>query len=152
MLNKADTLEQLRNAKKAHVKWVQRAKALIEGLPVEKEQIPVDCTACAFGEWFYSDAQKLNAIPNMTCLKEIETQHFELHDIYMKIFKIYFSDTGRSLFSKLLGTQKKITESEKEMAQEYFRQLKETSERLLEQIEKLERRLMALQSGLFAEV
>ena len=88
----------------------------------------------------------------MTCLKEIETQHFELHDIYMKIFKIYFSDTGRSLFSKLLGTQKKITESEKEMAQEYFRQLKETSERLLEQIEKLERRLMALQSGLFAEV
>jgi hypothetical protein len=43
-MNKAETLEHLHNAKKAHVKWVQRAKALIEGLPVEKEAIPVDCT------------------------------------------------------------------------------------------------------------
>jgi len=151
MLNKAETLTHLRNAKKAHVKWVQRAKALIEGLPVEKEQVPVDCTECAFGEWFYSDAQSLNAIPNMSCLKDIESRHFELHDIYLKIFKIYFADVNRGLFSKLLGMKKKVSENEREMAREYYIQLKDVSEQLLEQIDKLERRIVALQSDIFVE-
>ncbi len=149
MLDKEHTIEQLRNAKKAHVKWVQRAKALIEGLPVEKEQVPVDCTECAFGQWFYSDAQKLNAIPNMECLKDIEKLHYELHDMYMQIFKIYFGETNVGFLAKLFGTKKKISDQEKDVARHYFKQLQEISEKLLDQIGKLERRLTALQSDIF---
>lgn len=151
MLNKEETLEHLRNAKKAHVKWVQRAKALIEGLPVEKEQIPIDCTECSFGVWFYADAQKLNVIPNMTCLQEIETLHYDLHDIYMKIFKIYFGEGNKGFFAKLLGTRKKVHEQEQEAAKHYYEQLKDVSEKLLNQIDKLDRRLSALQSEIFVE-
>lgn len=148
-MDKESTLTHLRDAKKAHIKWVQRAKALIEGLPVEKEQVPVDCTECMFGTWFYSDAQELNALPNMDCLKEIEKLHFELHDVYMKIFKIYFSDVNRSLFSKLFGTKKKVSESEHGIAQEYFKNLREISEQLVTVIERLERRIHALNASSF---
>ncbi len=152
MLDKNETLEQLRNAKKAHLKWVQRAGSLIDGMPVEKEQVPVGCTECVFGGWLYSDAQKLNVIPNMSCLQEIEKFHTELHDIYMEIFRIYFSEEERGFFAKLLGKKRKISEEDKMLAQEYYRQLKISSERLLGQIDKLERRLTALQSSVFAEV
>lgn len=148
-MDKEHTLSHLRDAKKAHIKWVQRAKALIEGLPVEKEQVPVDCTECMFGKWFYSDAQELQAIPNMDCLKEIEKLHFELHDVYMKIFKIYFAETNRSFFSKLFGTKKKVSDSEQGIAQEYFKNLRGISEQLILVIERLERRIHALNSDSF---
>lgn len=148
-MNKSETLTHLRDAKKAHIKWVQRAKALIEGLPVEKEQVPVDCTECMFGKWFYSDAQELYAIPNMTSLKEIEKLHFELHDVYMKIFKIYFTNTNRSFFSKIFGSKKSVNASEQEIAQEYFKNLRNISEALVLVIERLERRIHALGDATF---
>jgi len=148
-MNKEETLTHLRNAKKAHITWVQRAHALIEGLPVEKEQVPVGCTECKFGLWFYGEGQALGMIPNMDTLKEIEKLHFELHDIYMKIFKIYFSDEERSLFSRLFGTRKKISLSNQETAKEYYNELKTVSGKLIETIERLERRLFALQESKF---
>lgn len=149
-MNKEDTLLHLRNAKKAHITWVQRAHGLIEGLPIEKEQVPVGCTECKFGLWFYGEGQALGMIPNMDCLKEIEKLHFELHDVYMKIFKIYFSDEDRSFFSKFFGTRKKVTSINQEIAKDYYTQLKAVSEKLIEGIERLERRIFALQAGQFA--
>jgi len=148
-MNKEETLTHLRNAKKAHIAWVERAHALIEGLPIAKEQVPVGCTECKFGLWFYGDGQALGMIPNMDCLKEIERLHFELHDVYMKVFKIYFSDEDRSLFSKFFGTRKKVTSLNQEIAKDYYNQLKAVSEKLIETIERLERRVYALQEGKF---
>lgn len=149
-MNKEDTLNHLRNAKKAHITWVQRAHALIEGLPIEKEQVPVGCTECKFGLWFYGEGQSLGMIPNMDCLKEIEKLHFELHDVYMKIFKIYFSDEDRSFFSKFFGTRKKVTSFNQEITKDYYGQLKAVSEKLIYGIERLEKRLFAIQEGKFS--
>lgn len=148
-MKKEETLTHLRNAKKAHISWVHRAHALIEGLPVEKEQVPVSCTDCKFGLWFYGEGQRLNKIPSMDCLKEIEQQHFELHDIYMKIFKIYFSDEDRSFFAKFFGTRKKIAPENQEIAKEHYKELKVVSEKLIASIERLERRLLALNENNF---
>ncbi len=149
MSKKDETLTHLRNAKKAHIAWVQRAHALIEGLPIEKEQIPMSCTECKFGIWFYGEGQELNRMPSMDCLKEIESLHFELHDVYLKIFKIYFSEQDRSFFSKLFGTRKKISAESMEVAKVYYLQLKSISEKLISAIERLERRLFALPEGTF---
>ena len=150
-MNKAETLEHLHCAKKAHVKWVQRAKALIEGLPIEKEAIPVDCTECKFGQWFYGEGQNLNAIPGMDCMDEMESLHFNLHDMYMKIFKVYFGEMNRSFFSKLFNMKKKVSESDKEIAREYYEQLLEISHQLIDVINRLERRLHAMNSDIFSK-
>jgi len=151
-MDKSGTLIQLRDAKRAHIKWVQRAKALIEGLPVEKEAIPVDCTECKFGTWFYGEGQSLYAIPGMDCMKEIETLHFELHDIYMKIFKIYFGELNRSFFSKLFNLKQEVTQEQRDISKEYYTNLLNISSRLLEVIEKLERRLHAMNNKVFQNV
>jgi len=144
MGKKNDTLIQLRNAKKAHIKWVHRARALTEGLPVEKDAIPMDSTECIFGQWFYGEGQALGLMPGMDCFKEIEHKHNDLHDAYLKIFKIYFGEMNRSFFSKLFNLKKTVSSHEQEIAVDYFMQLKAISEDLLIQIEKLERRINAM--------
>lgn len=150
-MDKAVTLQLLGEAKKAHIKWVQRAKLLIEGLPIDEGAIPLSSTDCVFGMWFYGEGQKLNALGNMTCLSEIEKAHFVLHDQYMKIFKIYFADNDRSFFSKIFSSKKKISDQEKDMAKEYFSKLQASSEEVLNHITKLERRLYAIPQSSFDE-
>ncbi|MEA1919622.1 MAG: CZB domain-containing protein [Campylobacterota bacterium] len=143
-MSKEETLIQLRNAKKAHIKWVHRARALTEGLPVEQDAIPMDSTECVFGQWFYGEGQKLGVMPGMDCFKVIERKHNELHDAYLKIFKIYFGEMNRSFFSKLFNLKKKISTHEHEIAVDYFVHLKAISEELLVEIERLERRINAM--------
>lgn len=150
-MQKEAVLERLAAAKKAHIKWVNRAKSLVEGLPIDKDAIPMDSTECQFGTWFYSDGQKLNMLTNMDCMGTIETLHTQLHDTYLKIFKLYFGEDKRSFFSKLFNTKSKIGEMEKEMARDYFGHLEGISKKLLEEIGKLERRLYAMPGDTFAE-
>ncbi|WP_345989759.1 CZB domain-containing protein [Sulfurimonas sp. HSL1-2] len=150
-MDKAQTLEQLSAAKTAHIKWVNRAKALVGGLPVEKDAIPVDSTDCQFGQWFYGEGQKLHAIPGMDRLSTIETLHFTLHDTYLKIFGLYFGEMNRSFFSKLFNMKPKISDSDKALAKEYFQQLEGVSKQLLDEIGRLERRLNAMSAESFEE-
>jgi hypothetical protein len=148
-LDKAITLQLLSDAKREHLKWVQRAKLLIEGLPIDQGAIPLTSTDCNFGQWFYGEGQKLNALGNMSCLGDIEKAHFILHDEYMKIFKIYFADNDRSFFSKLFSSKKKVTEQEKELAKMHYAKLQTASEEVLDHIGKLERRLYAIPQSSF---
>jgi hypothetical protein len=87
----------------------------------------------------------------MDCLHEIETLHFNLHDMYMKIFKVYFGDINRSFFSKLFNIKSKISESDKEMAKGYYDQLLDISHQLIAVIDRLERRLHAMSAAAFEE-
>ena len=81
-MDKEQVLEHLRNAKTAHIKWVQKAKLLINGIEVKKDAIPVDSTECKFGRWFYSDGQVLNALSE---LKEL----LLLNRFYLQISKLF---------------------------------------------------------------
>ena len=145
-MNKEQVIEHLRAAKSAHIKWVQKAKLLINGIEVEKDAIPVNSTECNFGKWFYTDGQVLNALSNnpMECMTSIEQLHFELHDVYMNIFTIYFTKPNEGFISKMFGMKKKVTDDEIKLSQEYFENLEDISKRLLDEINRLERRLLAI--------
>ena len=148
-MDKSNALEHLRNAKKAHLKWVQRAKALVSNIPVEKDAIPMDYTECMFGQWFYSEGQEIALMPGMDCIGQIGSKHQELHDEYLKIFKIYFGEANKSFFSKLFNLKKHVGETEQEIARQYYENLKLISDDLLKLIEKLERRVSALPESAF---
>ncbi len=145
-MEKSTILEQLRAAKAAHINWVQRAKMLISGFKMEEDAIPVNSTQCQFGKWFYSDAQKLNGLRNnpIECLNKIETLHFDLHDIYLNIYKIYYDMEPQGFFSKLFGKKKKITADSVKLAKEYFNSMEEVSKLLVKEINLMERRIVAL--------
>ena len=143
-MQKNEVLDHLRAAKTAHIKWVQRAKLLINGFEIQKEAIPVDSTECQFGKWFYSDAQKLNALSNnpLECMAQIEALHFKLHDTYLQIYKIYFKEK-QSFFAKIFKPNK-ISDLELEKAQKLYDEMESISKQLLDEINRLERRLIAI--------
>ena len=152
-MQKSEILEHLRAAKTAHIKWVENAKLLINGFDMQKEAIPVNSTECQFGRWFYSDAQKLNALSNnpLECMTQIETLHFKLHDIYLQIYKIYFNEEKQGFFAKLFK-KNKISDLEHEKAEKLYEKIEEVSKQLLDEINRLERRLIAIPEERIAEL
>jgi len=146
-MEKEDVLSHLRAAKAAHIKWVQKAKLLINGLDVDEGAIPVDSTECKFGKWFYSDGQVLNSLTNNPeeAMANIENFHFRLHDTYLQIFNIYFNKEKGGFFTKLFGGKRKnITDIEIAEAKVYYEDLEQISRGLLDEINRLERRLVAV--------
>jgi hypothetical protein len=153
-MEKEQILEQLRAAKAAHISWVQKAKLLIEGLKIDENAIPVNSTECRFGKWFYGDGQKLNALRNnsIECMGTIEELHFKLHDVYLKIFKLYYLTENQGFFAKLFGKKKKVTEDTIRLGREYYTQLEKISMDLLTEINRLERRIIAITEEEFKEL
>jgi mevalonate kinase len=147
-MDKNEVLTQLRTAKAAHIKWLQKAKLLITGIEVDENAIPIDSTECNFGKWFYSEGQMLNALSNnpIESMKEIETLHSKLHDKYLKIFSIFFAkDKKTGFFAQLFGKKRKDpSTAEQELAKEYYSEMEKISQDLLDAINKLERRLVAV--------
>ncbi len=148
-MDKNEVLTQLRASKSAHINWVNRAKMLINGFKIEEDAIPINSTECKFGKWFYDDAQKLNALQNnsMECMSNIEQYHSKLHDIYMNIFKIYYQTDNRGFFSKLFGSKKKISDTEKALAENFLSEMLDVSNKLIEEINRMERRIIAIQDS-----
>ena len=143
-MEKQKVIELLRTAKKAHIQWIVRAQALTNGLSIEKDAIPMDCTECVFGKWLYSDGQDITAMPGMDIMKEIERTHFDLHTEYLEIFTLYFPTRELSFFAKLFSRKYKISEQDQEKAKLHFKNLRMISNELTNKIDRLESRLMAI--------
>ena len=148
-MDKNEILTHLRESKSSHINWVNRAKMLINGFNLDEDAIPINSTECKFGQWFYTDAQKLNALQNnpLECMSSIEEYHTSLHDSYMHIFKIYYQSDDRGLFSKFFGGKKKISDAEKELVEKSFSDMLEVSNKLLTELNRMERRIIAIQDS-----
>ena len=151
-MEKSDVLRSIRSARREHVIWVDRAKALVNGLTIRKEQIPLEITECSFGKWFYCDGQVLLSLFTEEAVKKLENKHKELHDAYMKIFKIYFPVTKRSLWKKLLNQKHKITATDEYNALVYLRNLEEISQELISYLNIIEKKLNALDEDKFKKL
>ncbi len=145
-MNREHVLEHLSIAKLAHIKWVEKAKLLIDGIDVKKDLIPVDSRECKFGKWFYSDGQLLNSLSNnpLESMEKIEQLHSRLHEVYKSIFNIYFNESKEGFFAKLFANKKEISEDDTNKAKQYYIDLERISKELLEEISRLERRLVAI--------
>ncbi len=148
-VTKRDVLKSIRAARRSHVKWVDHAKALVNGLEITKEQIPLEVTSCEFGKWFYCDGQILLSIFKEEAVELLETKHRELHDVYMKIFKIYFDTSNRSLLEKLLRRPKKISATEEHTAFKYFSELEEVSKILISYLNIIEKKISSIDEKKF---
>jgi len=148
-MKKDEIVHKIRLARLAHVKWVQRAKSLVNGIPIKEEDIPLTPDACQFGKWFYSDGQILLTIFNNKTVKELEDLHNQLHEEYMNIFKIYFDLTNLNFFSKLLNQGKKISKEEIQKSKVHIRSLEEISEILIKKLNIMETKINMADEKIF---
>jgi hypothetical protein len=147
-MDKKQVVTHLRAAKSAHIKWRSYAQAIVAGLPISEDQVPVIHTDCAFGKWYYGPGQKLSSLPGFYA---IETPHEALHGIYMQIFKLLFETEETSFFQKLIGTGKK-RDDRREQLNSLLNSLIEMSKTLLAAIELLEQEVMQMNEGEVAEL
>ncbi len=145
-MKKDKVIAQLVAAKEAHISWVNKARALIEGIEIDKSVIPVKETDCKFGSWFYSDAQKLINLRNnpKENMDLIESLHRNLHNEYAKIYQIYYVKDSRGFFAKFFKRKRKISEYDVVEAKEYFERLSAISIALLDEINRMQRRISAI--------
>lgn len=129
--------------------WVDRARSLVNGLEIKKEQIPLEVTSCEFGKWFYCDGQILLVIFSEEAIKKLEDKHRELHEIYMNIFKTYFDTSTQSLLAKLFKRRKKISEREKHLAMEDLIKLEEVSSELISYLNIIEKKMNRIDEATF---
>ena len=148
-MEKSEVLISIRVARREHIIWVDNAKALVNGLDVKKEQIPIAITACNFGKWFYCDGQILLSLFTEHAVKKLDNKHKELHDTYMKIFKIYFPVKKRSLLAKLMKKKKKITANDEYNALVYLADLEKISDELISYLNIIEKKLNTISEEKF---
>lgn len=148
-LSKRDILKSIRGARRSHVKWVDHAKALVNGLKITKEQIPLEVTNCDFGQWFYGDKQMLLFIFREEAIEKLELKHKELHNTYMKIFKIYFSTSRLSLWDKILKRKKRISATQEHIAFKYLAELEAISGTLISYLNSIEKKVSSIDENKF---
>ena len=148
-MKKEEVLKSIRSARRSHVVWVDRARSLVNGLEIKKEQIPLEVTSCEFGKWFYCDGQILLVIFSEEAIKKLEDKHRELHEIYMNIFKTYFDTSTQSLLAKLFKRRKKISEREKHLAMEDLIKLEEVSSELISYLNIIEKKMNRIDEATF---
>ena len=132
-------VEEIRKAKKAHLKWVSYAYGLIEGLPLESNQVPVFETDCEFGRWYYGHGQVLDRLEEF---RNLEAPHRDLHHQYMKIFKTLFQEEDKGFWGRLFGKSADDDDLKKEKARRYFAELQQLSTLLRNGLDRLENSLL----------
>jgi len=147
-MKKDETLKSLETAEIELTRFVETAKSLIDGIDAEDKVLPTSPRETKFGEWFYSDGQKLKALSNnpLECMSNIEQLHDKLHERYREIFDLFYSEEKKSGFlSKIFKPKQKVlTESELKLVNEEYAAMEKTAEELLAEISRLQRRLVAV--------
>jgi len=135
----SDVVSQLHNARAAHKAWVARAEALVAGMPLEKEQVPLLPTDCIFGKWYYGSGQMLRRLP---AYKALEKPHDKLHQTYMKIFRLLFDEPDVSALGRLFGQTKKAKAAQIKQAELLISTLRGLSDEVCDILETLETQVM----------
>ncbi len=146
-MTKDDALQQLRAAKTAHLQWRAYAQALISGVPLDEQKVPVIHTDCKFGNWYYSSGQDLSGLKRF---RDIEKPHEDLHAVYMEIFKTLYGEDTRSGLSKLFGSKQSYKQSQMDKAKVLLDDMINVSNKLVGLIDNLNLEVKSMDDDKFA--
>ena len=137
-LDKREAMSQIRAAKSAHMRWRAYAQALVSGVEVSDEKIPVKHTNCVFGQWYHGQGKIM--LGHLDSYEGIYTPHEMLHAIYERIYNTLHGEaevkTGG--LARLCRGKAARKEKQYELAREYMGELIGVSETLLKALEMLE--------------
>lgn len=141
-MNKQELLNELRQAKTAHIRWRTYAQSIVNApgqLDKIEEKAPVHHTDCKFGCWYYTHQDKLMDIPGFA---EIEPLHETLHQIYAQLFELMSTkDKSGTLSRLLLGGAKRYKEKQQNSATALLEELGKISREMLDTLETVEQEI-----------
>lgn len=138
---RTEAIEMLRIARTAHMQWMARAKALVAGVSLNKDLVPVMHTDCKFGQWYYGPGKLLNFLKSY---QDIEVTHAELHSVYRDIFDLIYGVEESSLMKKLFSVDRGHKQENLLKAKELIPRLVKISKEMLLLLDYLERDLIQM--------
>jgi len=123
-----DIIIRLEQARMSHIRWIAKAEALIEGVPLDKASVPLLDTDCEFGQWYYGDGRILRHFQHYDMLHHY---HHQVHRVYMDIFTILYGKNDKKNILQWLGIQREFHDDKRQKAQALLPQLKNASQELL---------------------
>jgi hypothetical protein len=138
---RTDAIEMLRIARTAHMQWMARAKAIVAGVSLNKDLVPVMHTDCKFGQWYYGPGKFLNSLKSY---QDIEVTHAELHSVYREIFELIFGVEESSLMKKLFSVDSGQKQEKLIKAKALIPRLVEISKEMLSLLDRLEHDLIQM--------
>lgn len=147
-MNKEQTLLSIQNARKAHEAQMKKILVLLNGSKPENPTA-VAKTKCEFGMWLYNEDNHVKDILGSQFYNNLETLHAKWHTEYSRIFEMFFKDTKKGFFSKIISAPK-INQMELDKAKLYYSELSVTTAELLKALASSERRMSALSESVFS--
>ena len=150
-MNKNNILRNLQLAKPDHIEWIKQGQKLLEGSPQNALKIPIQCTDCGFGKWYYSEGYKLVNIPE---LKDIEKLHEEIHKTYTVLYFITFDRRKRPRTTLITDSGVEVPVEEKAFRLKKLKQLEKKTINLVRALGDVEKKVNTMtdrdfQSGWF---
>lgn len=144
-MDREEILGQLKIGKAVHTGWLQKARQVIDGFTINETSTPVTSTECQFGLWFYTDGQRLNSLRNNSpqSMKNIEKLHYTLHETYQDIYDIYYGGKSKGFFSSKFS-KRKVKDKDIELAKSYYEKMKKTTDELIGEFTRMERRIAVI--------
>ncbi|MGD9969613.1 MAG: hypothetical protein AB7S65_04100 [Sulfuricurvum sp.] len=149
---KENYIKHLQNARTEHVRWVNNIKLLISGVDITEKTIPLNPAESPFGKWFYSKALLLSVSNSRNVLEDSEEIFLRLHDVYMKIYPIYFGKKNKGILGGLFSKNTSTSTHETELAQRYYEEIIALSDQLKNKLRIFETQLHATPSEKFEEL
>lgn len=141
-MKKQEVLSRINKARIGHKKWVSFAEGLIEGIPLDQDNVPIAPTDCEFGQWYYGEGRGLSDLP---AYKKLEDPHDAIHHTYQRVFATLFRESKASMLSRLIGTAVEEENERKEEARALLPELKEHSATIIQLLDQLEKEVQALE-------
>lgn len=138
-----ETMDKLRMAKSAHLGWVNRARALLEGKPVDESRVPVEHTRCQFAGWYYGEGQQLAELKSF---QSIEEPHRQLHAVYAEIYQLITAVAKGSWLDRMTGKHDALQKQHEQQARILFRRLQHLSSIMIGKLDMLEKDVRRLTS------
>jgi hypothetical protein len=142
MSKKDQYIEQARQARLEHKKWINQVRLVVSGLEKNKNAIALNPSESAFGEWLYSKAMTYSISNSKLVLNDMEFLFEQSYEEYHKIYAVLFKDEGRGILASLFGG-KKASVSDYKIAGQYYEILVEKSDQLLNKLRIFENQLTA---------
>jgi hypothetical protein len=148
-MTKDEIVKQLKTAQHAHIQWLADAEALVAGVELDKDKVPLTYIRCDFGKWYYGEGQGLSGLPTFLSLEE---PHKALHGFYHEIFITLFEKVEPSFLSKLFGNKRKHDQETHDKAKSILPELERASNQLVRSLRLLETEIMTMTDDKFARL
>jgi len=144
MTSKERFILHFRQARTAHVKWLNQIKLMVTGIHNHHEGIALNQTESEFGRWLFDEGMSLSGTQCKRLFEESLELHTQCYDKYLEIYHVLFTDNKGGLFQGIFGNSKRASKHELKLSQRYYEELVEHSDAMINRLRALEMQLLAM--------